>query len=588
LITLKPSALSELTNQSFNIAKAAVLLALCLNTAVAAETAKETKSKLTITGVEKSLASKLTEYAGKPSSQSASGLRYWQRSVEQKMAQSLAAMGYNNTTIDSTLKDQQLSVKLTLGPATTYSAVDVVINGAGNEEPLLKKFVQTAAPTVGQQLVHATYESFKSDLLSVALTLGFFDANYSTHRLAVSRKNHDAKMQLQLDSGERYRYGPVSFDESKLSQEFLHRWVAFEEGDYYNSSDVDTLARELRDSGYFGSVRVRPNIDMAVDGAVPIEVDSTLREPHSATIGIGYGTDTGPRLRGSLTRHYVNKHGHSAGLEAELSADSQELSAYYRLPHHPSPASHYLQLEAGVSNTDIDDANSLLYTLGANHHRINSKKWHETYSLKFQHETSEIDSETNTSRLLIPGASWSREKTRTVGEWGTLKYSVDFQLSAAREALLSDINFDRFYLKLGSGHAFSAKHLLHARMELGWLESKDFDQVPLSLRFFAGGDDSIRGFARREVSPQDADGNAIGGRYLTTLSTEYEYRLRESLGLAVFVDMGRAGYNEYDPIAYGGGVGLRWYSPVGPIKLYVGVPLKGDDKSARFHLSVGS
>ncbi|MGB0867080.1 MAG: autotransporter assembly complex protein TamA [Granulosicoccaceae bacterium] len=564
------------------------MLLLALWVCPFAQAADDSKSRLEISGVPSELAEQLVKYAGEPASDSPSGLRHWQRKVEQRLPQSLAALGYNSPAIDSTLKDGYLTVQLSLGPATTYSAVDVHIVGEGQSEELFNQFIKKLAPKPGQQLVHADYESFKANLLAVALTLGYFDAQYSTHRLAVSRRQHSAQLDLELDSGQRYRYGPVNFSNSELSPEFLQQWVGFKEGEFYKSSDVDTFARDLRDSGYFNGVRVRPEIDRAVDGVVPINVESKLREPHSATIGIGYGTDSGPRLRGSITRHYVNKHGHSAGVDTELSAESQELSTFYRLPHHPDPANHYLQLDAGVANTIIDDASSLRYTIGANHHRINSNKWLESYSLKFQHETSEIDGEKSRIKLLIPGASWSREKTRTIADWGTLKYSVDFQINTAREALLSDIDFDRFYLKLGSGHAFSSKHLLHARMELGWIESNDFQQVPLSLRFYAGGDDSIRGFARREVSPQDADGNAIGGRYLTTLSTEYEYRLRDSLGLAFFVDMGRAGYNEFDPIAYGGGLGLRWYSPVGPIKVYIGVPLKGDDKSPRFHLSMGS
>ena len=584
---IKPATLTYPRKKQalLNARFAAWLLAACLCSAASAKDEKQTSVE--ILGVEKALATQLAGYAGEPTSASPSALRHWQRSVEQRLAQALAALGYNNTSLDSTIEDGQLKVQLNLGPATTYSAVDVAIQSKGEGEAILGKFVRTAAPKQGQQLVHSDYEGFKADLLSIALTLGYFDAQYTTHQLAVSRKQHSAQLSLVLETGQRYRYGAVSFDTAELSPEFLQRWVPFKEDEPYNSSDVDTLARSLRDSGYFSGVRVRPEIDRAVDGKVPIQVDSKLREPHSATIGIGYGTDSGPRLRGSLTRHYVNKHGHSAGIETELSAESQELSTYYRLPHHPDPANHYLQLDAGVANTVIDDADSLRYTIGGSHHRINSAKWLESYSLKFQHETSEIDSVKTRTRLLIPGASWSRERTRTLAEWGTLKYSVDFRLNAAREALLSDIDFDRFYLKLGSGHAFSAKHLLHARMELGWIESKDFQKVPLSLRFYAGGDDSIRGFGRREVSPQDADGNAIGGRYLTTLSTEYEYRLRDSLGLALFVDAGRAGYNEFDPVAYGGGLGLRWYSPVGPIKVYVAVPLKGDDKSARFHLSMG-
>lgn len=540
-----------------------------------------------IMGVKSSLEKQLKGFLSVPKSASPSAMRHWQRTAQQHLSQTLAAMGYNNHTIDSIIDGTKLTILIQLGPATTYSQFNVGIDGAGNSEPLLNEFIETAAPRIGQQLDHASYESFKNDLLSIALTLGYFDATYSKHRLAVSREMHKAQVDLVLDSGRRFTFGPVSFEQSELSPTFLQQWIPFQQGDGYNADDVDRMSRDLRNSGYFSSVRARPEIDNSKDGAVPITVESSLREPHSATVGIGYGTDSGVRLRGAITRHYVNKYGHSAGIESELSQENQELSAYYRVPHFPDPANHYLQFDSGVSNTIIDDTDSLRYSLGLKHHRITSALWSQLYSLTFQHETAEINTQQTRTRLLIPGVSWSREKTYSLSNWGSVNFGVDAQLSFARKALLSDLDFDRFYIKLGAGQAFSAKHLLHSRLELGWVESSEFSKIPPSLRFYAGGDDSIRGYGRRKVSPTDAEGNAIGGRYLTTLSLEYEYRIRESLGLAFFVDSGRAGYNEFDPIAYGAGFGLRWYSPVGPIKTYIGFPLKGDDKSAMFHLSMG-
>lgn len=540
---------------------------------------------LDIQGVSAALGKQLVEYAGQPRSLSPSALRHWQQSVQQRTTQVLTALGYNSATVKSSMIAGHLSVLIKQGPVTTYSAINIEIQGGGESEQALNEFIQKAAPQLGQELIHKDYEGFKSDLLSIALTLGYFDVKYSTHRLAVSRKEHSAQLELLLDSGTRYRYGPINFKQSKLSQEFLHRWVPFKEGDLYSSSDVNTLARELRDSGYFSNVRVRADIDHATADTVPIEIENKIRKPHSATVGIGYGTDSGPRLSGNLTRHYVNRHGHRAGIDTKLSADSQSLGSYYQIPHS-DPANHYLQLNAGVANAI--GTLSRRYTIGMQHQRINSNRWQEGYTLNLQHETSEIDSLNTRSLLLIPGASWSRSQTRTLEHWGAFKYNIELRLNAARKALLSDISFDRAYLKLGSSHAFPNQHLIHSRMELGWLESNHFKQVPLSLRFYAGGDESIRGFGPREVSPKDNSGNAIGGRYLSTLSLEYEYRLRHNLGLAVFVDSGRAGYHRSYPTAYGGGFGLRWYSPVGPIKAYLGTPLKGDDKSVRFHLSIGN
>ncbi len=565
----------------------ALLVLLVITFSHSALTAED-QPKVKIEGVSKILAVKLGQYVQEPSSQSPSGLRYWQRSVQQRLTQVLAALGYDSARVESQLIDNELNVNLTLGPATTYGKVEIKILGEGAKEGILKTYVASSAPLVGEQLVHADYEGFKADLLSIALTLGYFDAAYESHRLAVSRKTHNAEITLILNSGVRYRYGSINFDQSELSQEFLHRWVPFQEGELYDSSNVDTLAGDLRDSGYFGNVRVRADLDNANNGTVPIQIESTLREPHSATVGIGYGSDSGPRIRGSITRHYVNQHGHSAGVETILSATNQELSTYYSLPHHPDPANHYLQLDAGVANDIDDDVKSLRYTIGASHRRIDKRDWLQTYSLKYQHEISEIDNSRMRTQLLIPSIGMSRERTKQLTDWGTFKYSVDAQLSMAREEILSDLSFERYYLRLGSSQAFSPEHLLHTRLELGRLETENFSDIPLSLRFYAGGDDSIRGFGRREVSPQDADGNAIGGRYLSTISLEYEYRVRASLGIALFVDAGRAGFSELDPIAYGGGFGVRWYSPVGPIKLYLGAPLKGDEKSPRFHLSVGN
>lgn len=579
----RPRGVSSARSAALALALAAVAL-LSLTPLRASE--EPATHAVSVVGVEPALAEQLAEYLGQPNGDSPSALRHWQRAAEGRLPQSLAALGYNDSRIRSRLEDGALVVEVELGPPTTYTAVDARVLGNGADEELLTRFIDEAAPRVGAQLVHADYEKFKADLLSIALSLGYFDAEYSRKRLAVSRRARSATLELALASGPRYRYGPVSFSTEQLSPEFLQQWVTFQRGEPYNAQDVDAFARGLRDSGYFGGVRVRPEIDSAVDGEVPIHVEGTLREPHSATVGIGYGTDSGVRLRGSLTRHYVNRHGHSAGVETELSAENQELSAYYRLPHKPDPANHYLQFDVGAARTAIDDGRSQRYSIGANHNRITAARWLESYSLKFQQETSEIEGEDKRSELLIPGASWSRERNTTFAG-RALRTSVDLQLSAARRALLSDIDFDRFHLKLGGGYALSNRHLLHTRLDLGWVEANDFQQLPLSLRFYAGGDDSIRGYARREVSPRDADGNAIGGRYLSTFSAEYEYRLRESLGLAAFVDMGRAGYNDIDPVAYGGGFGLRWYSPVGPIKVYLAVPLRGDDKSPRFHLTVG-
>ena len=115
----------------------------------------------------------------------------------------------------------------------------------------------------------------------------------------------------------------------------------------------------------------------------------------------------------------------------------------------------------------------------------------------------------------------------------------------------------------------------------------DFGLLPASLRYFAGGDQSVRGFAYKSLSPLDAAGDTIGGRYLVVGSVEYEHSLSRSWSAAVFSDVGNALENMSDPLERGAGVGLRWQSIVGMVRLDMAWALSREDKPWRIHLNIG-
>ncbi|HAI23845.1 MAG TPA: outer membrane protein assembly factor, partial [Alcanivorax sp.] len=115
----------------------------------------------------------------------------------------------------------------------------------------------------------------------------------------------------------------------------------------------------------------------------------------------------------------------------------------------------------------------------------------------------------------------------------------------------------------------------------------DVTELPASIRFFAGGDASVRGFAYESLGPLDNDGEVIGGRHLLVGSLEYDHPISEQWSLAVFTDAGNA-FNNFDDyeIRHSAGFGVRWRSPLGPIRVDFARGIE-EGREWRLHLSMG-
>ena len=158
----------------------------------------------------------------------------------------------------------------------------------------------------------------------------------------------------------------------------------------------------------------------------------------------------------------------------------------------------------------------------------------------------------------------------------------------ASKALLSDVNVLQTNLDARYLQTLGEKSRLVSRASLGGTWTNDFDRIPPSMRYFAGGDRTIRGYTFENIGTRDAGDNNIGGRYLAVGSLEYEYYFKPEWAAAAFVDAGDA-YIHDPKIKVGAGAGVHWQSPVGPIKLDVahGFDKKYGDK-VRLHISIGA
>lgn len=486
----------------------------------------------------------------------------------------------------------QVTVTVTPNKPVTIQelTLDVELPGENNrdfDEALANVRAQLAQ---GKVFVSADYESAKSTLLTRAQDLGYFDFEYTSTEVRVSRRANSAKISLQAAAGERFTFGQILFKQRTFSETFMNRWAPFTSGDPYQAQLIGELTQNLQSSGYFSSVRVRPLIDPRYEQTVPITVDLTQREENQVAIGLGYSTDTEIRTKLTWGRPLINSRGHSAEWGIEVSRYVQSASFAYRIPRDKQPLFNYWGIEYGLKNDQREEFDSFLSTLNFQRVTRTPRGWDESIFLRWERERSEPGGVPLESDLVMPGVSYSRNRSKgkPFPTWGQ---AINFQLMGGSESLLSSVDFLKMVGRFRYLRAISDRNTIIAAVQYGAIRSNDYERVPLSQRFFAGGDRTVRGFAFREISPRtpEPESEAVGGRYLEVLSLEYNYRFVDNWSGALFADAGRA-FNRFD-VGYsvGAGFGVRWQSPVGPFRLDIAAPVSDNDTgSVRVHISLGS
>ena len=471
------------------------------------------------------------------------------------------------------------------GPAMELEAVDVQLQGAGAGDARLQAAVADLPLRPGDALLHSRYEQARRGLLQQALGLGYLDARYETHRLEVDVARNRARAVLRLDTGPPYELGAVSFRGADLKEALLQAYVQFAPGDEYRTRQLLDLQRALEDSDYFARVQVQPERGQAEGRRIPVRVELAPRRPNKYTAGIGYGTDTGARFRLGWENRRLNRSGHQMGAEYRVSEIRESVTGRYRIPLIERPQSDFLEYHTLYGREDIRDAESEKFVLGVSHSTLPGR-WRRVLSLTFQQEDFTIGLTDENTALLMPGINlqrvWGRD--RLIAARGA---RLQLDLKGAQEGLLSDTSFlqaqadAKLIFPLGEGLR------LIGRGTLGATYTDDFQSLPPSLRYFAGGDQSVRGYDYQTLGPRDASGEVIGGRYLLVGSLELERHIRGNWRAALFLDTGNAvdGWNE--SLKQGAGVGLRWETPIGLVRVDLASALSEDGSPWRLHLTLG-
>jgi translocation and assembly module TamA len=481
------------------------------------------------------------------------------------------------------------------GPALPIGVLDLQVSGDGLNDPAIATLLRDFPLRQGEVLDHERYEAAKARLTRLGADRGYLDAALTRHEVQVDLVAYTATVTLHYQTGARYRFGAVQFEPGHgLDPELLARYVPFASGEPYDAEQLVELRRGLVDSDYFQQIEVTPRRDLASDNVVPIVVKLVQRPPNKYTVGLGYGTDTGVRGQVGWQRRQINEAGHRLATDLSASQVRSDVTARYLVPVR-DPRTDQLAYSIGGTAEYPDTSDSRRITAGISYThagglwRLTEGRiagWRSTYGLSFENERWETGADSGRTRLVIPNASWLYLDTdnRLVTTRG---WRAQLDVRGSNTALASDVTFSQVRAETRVIHPLGKRGRVVARLEAGGTWIDDFSTLPSSLRFYAGGDQSVRGYAYNSLGPTDANGEVIGGPYLLVGSVEYQHRILEKWSLATFFDSGNAVESSDGPYFNGAGVGLHWKSPVGLIRLDVAWALTPEDHPWRVHVIIG-
>ncbi len=564
-------------------------------------------------------------------------LRHLHRQAEREIRTALQPFGYYNPEINGELEaprpDREgwrATYRVDAGPRVHIRRLDIRLIGVDENQALWQPTLDDLPLARDAPLIHADYDTAKAALLDFAHDNGYLDANYPVSRVEVDPNTQSASVLLHLETGPRYRFGDARIEQGLFDDDFIRRYLTFDQDTPLTRERLASLRRELSSSGYFDGVKIRADETQAnAANQVPLEIQLTPALPNKYRFRLGYGTDSGAGLRVDWKRRYLTRRGHHFNLGALAVEEKNKLIANlnYQIPIQPVQNT-YLALEAryegktlghddiGLEEGDETRLSSQQLRIALHHPRqlfgieleeilsiglITDR--YDIFEVLFGHlpggnqkTISQILGDERTTlnpdfQALVPEVKWIYQRSNdpifpSDGEY------LSLAMRGAVEGAISNVSF--FQAQLGGIYIrelFGNDRII-ARGQAAWTDVEShailgmtFNQYPESYEFRTGGDSTVRGYAYESLVGDDV---ITGGKHLLVGSIEYEKKILPDWSVAAFYDIGNA-FNDFsDPgLKSGAGIGGRWYSPVGLVRLDLAFALDDEGSPWRIHFRIG-
>ena len=526
------------------------------------------------------------------------------RADAELLAELLRSFGYYDAAVEPTIDaaGEQLVVQLsaTTGPLYRFESVELpgLEQAAGAEAMGLRDAfaVKAGDPVVAQKVIEAGVA------LQVALgERGFATAKVGEQDIVVDHEAQVARLVLPVTPGPIARFGQISVSgEPPFSARHVQRIARFRAGDRYEQSEVADLRRALIATGLISSVEVT---QLPRDDGRVIDLAVKLEPAPMRTIAgeLGYGTGEGFRAEASWQhRNLFNPEG--ALTVRGVLGTQEQLGAVIFRRNNWLRRDQVLNAQALASHVDRDAYEARTISLSAGFERQSNFIWQKKWTWSLGAELIATD-----ERDTIEATGEERRRTFFIGALpGSLGLDESDDLLDPTKGfrllgrLSPEISFEngafpyaRMQIDASAYRPMSDSVVAAGRIRLGTILGAQRDDIAPSRRFYSGGGGSVRGYGYQRIGPRDIDNDPIGGRSLAEFSLEARVRLKAfggNFGIVPFIDGGTlstGGMPDLKDWQIGVGIGARYYSSFGPIRIDVATPLNRQPGDGRIAVVVG-
>lgn len=517
-----------------------------------------------------------------------------------EIKQALEPFGYYLATVEPDLQGapQKYRYAVTLNQAVKITNIELLLDDDALKQDEFKQWRSQFPLKVGMPLKQALYDSYKKQLMTNAVRLGYFDAKYTKSTIVINESRTEANIILRFSSGKRYSISEISInwntdvnDDEKskrgIDQDILSSLFNVKEGQLYTADDLSKTQRSLLATPYFSSVDVRSGDRDSQNNTIPIIVNLTPSKRKAYNFAIGAGTDTGIRASVGYENRRINNKGHYINTRIGGSAIQKTAIANYRIPLARSSKDNinfYASLEEETGDTRrfqaIKIGTEWAHAWNGSLLKFGLVASREKFD-RLEDDLSQIEREID---LLMPTFAWEHSKRDDL-YFPTKGWSANLLLRGTSESLASDIDLvqgifnGRILRPLGPGR-------VKLRFTLAGSLIDEDTALPESLGFLTGGDDSVRGYSYESIGVE-RNGDTTVGKNLVVGSFEYEHPIKNGFSLAGFIDAGDA-FDSNPDYKRGAGVGIRWRLPFGALRLDAASALDREGQPFRLHFSFGT
>lgn len=564
--------------------------------------------------------------------------------AEIKAALALRPYGYYQPSIEARVEEQaakswRLVVKINKGPPVLITEARVEVEGPGAGIDSLREWRRDWPLTPGKILEQPTWGAEKRRGMELAEASGYLLAEYRKHEILLDLEKQEARLDLVMETGPQAVMGEVQFHQDTVYPYILENLPRFRPGEPYDAWIMERFRIDLWQAGYFHNIEITEDRRLEEDPPrVDLDIYLEPRPPNMYQGSVGIGSDTGARVQFRWHRYLLSRRGDTFELSTGWQDHNNEyfVSGNYRVPRETASRQYWIaealfKRENETPKLRGSFGDDTVYTLGSVDIGDNSlrlgrlriqdrdrgyRQWFETWFAQYLYETldygplfnqslfgdgaSSANAETlgRTSQTVSVGVEYEMPFTRGQG-FETEGERIQGWAFVSNEAIGSEADFIQTYLSARVTRRLGENWRLLARGEIGYSNARvnmvevfpqrqplqlSVTELPNLYRFKAGGSTSVRGYGFETLS-----NNNIGSNNVVTASLEAEYRIFDKWSVAGFFDVGNA-FNDWDrsDLKKGVGVGVRWYTIAGALRVDIAQGLDLPGKPWRIHFTIGA